>query len=234
MQASPNKQEHPSKKELELIYTIVNFGLGSKIIKFAKHNGILGATVFLGKGTIKNRILEFFDLTDIRKEIVIMISEKLIAYDVLEKLNKEFHFNKPNHGIAFSIPVLKLLGARSFSCDETNSSINDINESRGAENRMYNAIFTIVDKGKAESVIETATKAGSTGGTIINARGSGIHETQKLFSMEIEPEKEIVLILAKKEITDAIVSSIRKELQIDEPGNGIIFIQAVNKAYGLY
>jgi len=234
MEAKPTKQASNSRKELELIYVIVNFGLGSKIIKFAKHNGILGATVFLGKGTVKNRILEFFDLTDIRKEIVIMISEKLIAYDVLEKLYKEFHFNKPNHGIAFSFPVLKLFGARSLNFDEACSNINDIRESRGADNSMYNAIFTIVDKGKAESVIETATKAGSTGGTIINARGSGIHETQKLFSMEIEPEKEVVLILAKKEATEAIVSSIREDLQIDQPGNGIIFIQEVNKAYGLY
>ncbi len=233
MQAQTCKQECPNSKELELIYAIVNFGMGSKITKFAKHNGILGGTILLGKGTVKNRILEFLDLNDIRKEIVLMIAEKQTAYDVLEKLNKEFHFYKPNHGIAFCIHISKLLGARFLNCEESVSDYKDFEERRGAESNMYNAIFTIVDKGKAESVIETATKAGSTGGTIINARGSGIHETQKLFAMEIEPEKEVVLILAKKESTEAIVSSIRKDLQIDEPGNGIIFIQEVNRAYGL-
>ncbi|WP_332842404.1 P-II family nitrogen regulator [Paraclostridium sp. AKS81] len=52
--------------------------------------------------------------------------------------------------------------------------------------------------------------------------------------MEIEPEKEIVLIISPSNLTDSIVSSIRDELKINEPGNGIIFVQDVNKAYGLY
>jgi nitrogen regulatory protein PII len=42
--------------------------------------------------------------------------------------------------------------------------------------------------------------------------------------MDIEPEKEIVMILSEKDSTEAIVASIRKKLKIDEPGNGIIFI----------
>lgn len=99
---------------------------------------------------------------------------------------------------------------------------------------MYHVITTIVDKGKAEDVIDAATKAGSKGGTIINARGSGIHETSKVFSMEIEPEKEIVIILSEADKTEAIVSSIKNELKIEEPGNGIIFVQDVNKTYGIY
>ena len=98
---------------------------------------------------------------------------------------------------------------------------------------MYRAIFTIVDRGRAEYVMEAATQAGAKGGTIINARGSGIHETNKLFSMEIEPEKEMVMVLSEKDSVDSIVSSIRQKLDIDEPGKGIIFVQDVSKAYGL-
>lgn len=216
----------PDRKEFELLWVIVNFGLGSKVIKIAKENGVSGGTIILGKGTINNRILEFLALSDIRKEIVLMISEKTIASKALEILNKEFDFKKPNYGIAFTTPVICILGARSCKCEYNK-------ERRGVENSMYNAIFVIVDKGKGEEVIEAATKVGSKGGTIINARGSGIHETCKLFSMEIEPEKEIVLILSENHLTEPIASSIRNQLQIDEPGKGIIFIQNVNKVYGL-
>ncbi len=220
-------QTNGEHNEFELISVVVNFGLGSKILKSAKQHGINGGTVLLGKGTINNRILEFLAITDVRKEIVLMIAEKPIAEHALEELDKEFNFSKPHHGIAFSLPVSWFIGSRHYG--DTN-----ISESRGVANTMYKAIFTVVEKGKAEEVIETATAAGSRGGTIINARGSGIHETSTLFSMTIEPEKEIVMILAKEEATEAIASAIRENLQIDEPGNGIMFILDVNNTYGLY
>ena len=99
---------------------------------------------------------------------------------------------------------------------------------------MYNVITIIVNKGKGEDVIEAAVKAGSLGGTIINGRGSGIHETSKLFNMEIEPEKENVIIISRQEKTDAIVESIKEHVEIEKPGNGIIFVQEVSSVYGLF
>ena len=220
-------ENSPDCKEFELLCVIVNFGLGSDIVKFSKQHGVTGGTILFGKGTIRNAILQFLDLADVRKEIVLMATESDTAADVLEDLNKKYNLKKPNHGIAFTVPISKVLGAKSCkgSADR---------ESRGVENTMYKLIMVVVDKGKAETVIEAATKAGSKGGTIINGRGSGIHETSKLFSMEIEPEKEIVLIISETQLTESIAASISDELQINEPGNGIIFIQDVNKAYGLY
>lgn len=217
----------PENNGFELLCAIVNFGRGSDIIKYAKQHGINGGTIFLGKGTIKNPILEFLDLAETRKEIVLMAADAATAHTVLEELNGKFNFSKPHHGIAFSTSIASILGTKSIT-----SKVNK--ESRGVENPMYNLIMVVVERGKAESVIEAATEAGSRGGTIINARGSGIHETSKLFSMEIEPEKEIVLIISENSLTEKIASSINDHLKMNEPGNGIIFIQDVNKTYGLY
>lgn len=212
---------------LELICIIVNFGLGSKIMQTAKKHGISGGTVMVGKGTIKSRLLEMLSLTNVKKEVILMGSSKATASQVLEKLNAQFKFTKPNHGIAFTTSLNRILGARSFTNDR-------MIESGGADNKMYHAITVIIEKGNAEDVINAGAEAGSKGGTIINARGSGIHETSKVFSMNIEPEKEIVLILSERDSTDAIVSSIRKKLKIDDPSNGIIFIQDINSTYGLF
>lgn len=209
----------------ELICFIVNNGLGSKIVKYGKQHGVSGGTIFLGKGTIKNKVLMFLELYDIRKELVFMIADKKTAFDVMEKISAEFKLSKPNHGIAFSIPISALCGAHCNNYDH---------EERGMANIMYNSIFVVVDKGRAEDVIEAAEKAGSTGGTIINARGSGIHETSRLFSMDVEPEREIVLILSEAEKTQAIVESIRTGLSLDTPGKGVLFVQDVSRVYGLY
>ncbi|MFG6115543.1 P-II family nitrogen regulator [Thalassobacillus devorans] len=213
--------------ELELVYVIVDLGLGSKVVQTAKKHGISGGTVLLGRGTLKSRLLNLLGINDVRKEIVMMLSYREKANHVIEQLAKKFNFIKKHKGIVFTISVGKVVGARNYKGHKGK-------EERGVDHSMYQAITVIVEKGNAEEVIGAATKAGSKGGTIINARGSGIHETSKVFAMDIEPEKEIVLILSEKESTEEIVASIRSKLKIDEPGNGIIFIQDVNNTYGLY
>ena len=39
---------------------------------------------------------------------------------------------------------------------------------------------------------------------------------------------------SQSSLTEKIVSSVREDLKIDEPGRGVIFVQEVNKACGLY
>lgn len=218
--------ENSGMKDYVVSCLVVNNGIGSKVTRIAKQNGVTGATVFLGKGTIKNSWLELLDLNDIRKEVILLISEKNTAFAVLEELDRELELHKPNHGIAFSFSLSGLYGAGDCKCN--------VKESRGVVNTMYKAIFTVVEKGRAEVVVDAATSAGSVGATIINARGAGLHETHMLFSMAIEPEKEIVLILSENNSADAIVSEIRKQTEIDEPGKGLLFILDVDKVYGLY
>ena len=211
--------------DYELLCCIVNSGHGSKALKIAKNNGVKGGTICLGRGTVKNKLLEFLDLTDIRKEIVFLIAGSETVQKAAQALHNEMAFHKPNHGIAFRLSLTNFLVTEHDVFNKDDKVVNKT---------LYNAIFTVVDKGKAEDVIEAATKAGARGGTIINARGSGTHETRVLFAMPVEPEKEMVLILSKDDVTERIAESIRTELQIDKPGHGIIFIVGVNETYGLF
>lgn len=218
-----NRQEC---KVYENVYFVVNYGVGPKLIQAAKRVGFTGGTILLGRGTVSSGILNFIGLHEVRKEIIMMIAEKELVEEAFYKLGAEFKLEKPNHGIAYTTSVKGIIGAGSCKYEAVEDK-----ESEGSS--MYNAITVIVDKGIAEDVIDAASKAGSKGGTIINARGSGIHETSKLFAMEIEPEKEMVLIISKAEETDAIIEAVRQDIRIDEPGRGIIFVQSVSKTYGI-
>lgn len=210
----------------ELICAIVNCGQGSKIAKRAKDYGITGSTIALGRGTAHHPILEFMGLCDRRKEIVYMAADSVTADLAMAKIHEEFELDKPNHGIAFTVNICAVAGTGSICCR------ND--QIKGGDGKyMYQLITVIVDKGQGENVIQAAEGAGSTGGTIMNARGAGVHETSKLFAMDVEPEKEVVMILSPIDGTEAIVGAIRIDLKMDEPGNGIIYIQNVNQAFGL-
>ncbi|WP_353107138.1 P-II family nitrogen regulator [Acetoanaerobium noterae] len=208
---------------------ILKHGMGSKAIAMAKECNISGGTVLLGKGTIRNSFLSFFELAESTKEIVLVIANRELGCKFLERANSEFGFIHQNHGIAFSIELSKVMGYTSYKKDTLNYC-----QTGGEVMFNYDSIFVIVDKGKGEDVVDAASEAGARGATIVNARGSGVHETSKIFAIEIEPEKEIVLILTKDDITQAVCDNINKKMKLDESGNGILFVQKVNKAYGIY
>ncbi|HHW31222.1 MAG TPA: P-II family nitrogen regulator [Clostridiaceae bacterium] len=213
-----------------LFCVIVNYGKGSKILKFSRQLGVTGGTLFLGKGTVKSSLLDILGINEIRKEILIMaIKEEMDGY-LHKELTRAFNLDKPNHGIAFSMPIRKIYGSHKAE----NVDKHNVGGSENMDTTKYEAIFTIVDKGLADNVVEAATSVGSTGGTVIHGRGAGAHEKAKLFNIEIEPEKDIVLILSEAEKTDIIINAIREKLNIDKPGAGILFVMDVNRATGIF
>ncbi len=212
--------------EYSVLTVVVDNGLGSRVMKAAKACGITGGTVIPAKGFSGGAILRALDLDERNLEAVILLSEKKLLMCAFPKLEEMFRFEKPHHGYAFSVPVLSLFGihAQTKPC---------FCETERIEEMKYRAIFTIVDRGNGEAVIDSAKTAGAKGGTIFPGRGSGIHETEKLFSMEIEPEKEVVLIITDAQSAPGIVESIRRDLTIDDPGKGIIFVQPVDRIAGV-
>jgi len=215
-------------KNLVLFCCIIDCGKGSKVLKIADKIGAVGGVVFYGKGTVRNELLKFLGILDVRREIFISVIEEDLENTLYDEINKKLGLYKPKHGIAFSIPVKNLVEIHGR---EYKSNIKQ----EGIAKVSYEAIFVIVDKGSLDAVIDAAEAAGSTGGTVIHGRGVGNHEKAKLlFNIEIEPEKDIVLILSRTDKTENIVNAIRESLNIDNPGAGIIFVLDVKKTLGLY
>lgn len=210
--------------QFECVYFIVHHGLASKILRFARNHGIYGGTIFYGLGTVKNFWLEVFELSHTEKEILVMVAQPGYAFRLMELLYEELEMEKQNHGIVFSVPATRFTGGvheRDLQGEEEVESV-------------YHLITVIVNKGNAERALEAAQSAGAQGGTIINARGAGRHETSRLFLMDIEPEKEILLLLVKKENSQAIADAVNQEIEMEEQGKGVLFVQEVSRAYGLY
>ncbi|MCL2030916.1 MAG: P-II family nitrogen regulator [Oscillospiraceae bacterium] len=209
-----------------LICCVVNMNDASRLLRHAEKYGITRGTISIGRGTVNSRLLEFLALNEVRKEVVTMVAESKTASAALKGISEYMEFEKPHHGIAFSHAISEVL----YSGSEPGNTSENAVEGKS----MYNIIYVVVEKGKAEDVIDAANRVGSRGGTIINARGAGSHEVERFFSMEIEPEREEVFIITKNDLKDAIVESIRERLKIDEPHNGILFVLDVDEVYGLH
>lgn len=206
-----------------LLFCIVNHEKGSRVLRVAKTCGVPGGTIFLGRGTVNSRLLQILDLDDSRKEIVLMAAPRDIATAAAGAIAKDLAFHKPGHGVGFIVSLRAVHGAH--NCENKTNRTEEVH--------MHDLIYTIVEKGLAADVVDAARAAGAIGGTIVNARGSGIHETEMLFAMPVEPEREMVLCVVDANITDAVAASIKEKLSLDEPGNGILFVCGVREAYGL-
>lgn len=93
----------------------------------------------------------------------------------------------------------------------------------------HTLITCIVNRGAADEVMDAARKAGATGGTILNARGTGKEEDVKFFGVQLVPEKEMLLILVGSGQTGAVLDAIRKVPYLAQPGSGIAFCVDVER-----
>ena len=76
----------------DLNVLIIKHGMGSKAIALAKECGISGGTVLLGKGTVKNSFLKFFEFDESTKEIVLVLGNRQLGCAFLERANEKFKF----------------------------------------------------------------------------------------------------------------------------------------------
>jgi len=102
-----------------------------------------------------------------------------------------------------------------------------------SEQKRFELIITIVNRGFADQVMDAAKEAGASGGTVLYARGTGIHEAEQFFGVTIQPEKELVLILTEYEEKNSIMRAISKGAGLATMGRGMTFSLPVDEVLGI-
>ncbi|MDF7806055.1 P-II family nitrogen regulator [Pontiellaceae bacterium B12219] len=97
----------------------------------------------------------------------------------------------------------------------------------------YAAVVAIVERGKADHLVEAARKAGATGATVFFARGTGTDEHLSFFRLQVDAMKEVALILAPQTHVEEILSAVTAAGELSEPGKGIVFTLPVGEIIGL-
>jgi nitrogen regulatory protein PII len=94
-------------------------------------------------------------------------------------------------------------------------------------------IVSIVRKGWGDTVLEATMKAGAHGGTVLFGRGIGRNEQQRVFGIQIEPEKEIVLTVVPVDIKDTVLQEVVRAAELTAPGHGLAFVVPVEAVAGI-
>lgn len=95
-------------------------------------------------------------------------------------------------------------------------------------------IVAIVERGRADKIVDKAKKAGAKGATILYGRGTGESEAIKFLKIQIEASKEVIIILCEVEKYKPIYNAIIEAGRLKEPGTGIIFTIPISNLVGLH
>lgn len=93
----------------------------------------------------------------------------------------------------------------------------------------YELVVCIVNAGFSQNVMEAARSAGAKGGTVLRARGSANPEAEEFFNINVQPDKEMLLILVPKAIKDDVLKAIYKDCGLGNEARGIAFSLPVNR-----
>jgi len=91
-------------------------------------------------------------------------------------------------------------------------------------------ITCIVQRGKADAVVQAAQDAGAQGATIYYGYGSGVRERLGLLGLAIEVEKEVITTLVADDQVDRIFERMYFAAELDMPAAGIIYVSKLEKA----
>lgn len=97
----------------------------------------------------------------------------------------------------------------------------------------YEMVMCIVNEGFSEAVMDAAREAGAKGGTVLSGHGTANKDAEELFNINIEPQKNIVIIIVPEEIKDAVLKSLYEKVGMDTPCKGIAFSVPVDSAVGI-
>lgn len=93
-------------------------------------------------------------------------------------------------------------------------------------------ITCIVERGRAEKVVNAAMNAGAEGATIYYGRGVGVRQKIGWKGLLVKPEKEVILIATKGEETNKVFDAVVESANLNKPGNGFAFLHRIDRAVG--
>ncbi len=216
--------ESPAARMLTFVLMSDSSIAAAKFIKKMQ----ISSTTILARGSISSALLNALGITSDRREVVKVLMSHSAADKFLSEINEKLRLQDPGNGIVYISEVI--------ACMDADNNLNvrfEDTENSVSEDAMYNKITVIVDRGSAERIVEIAKEAGARGGTIMRGKGSAGKDAQKIFGIEIEPEKELAVIITPIGITRVVFDAIVREAELELPGKGIIYVEPIVDAIGL-
>lgn len=101
-------------RPIKLMITIVDRGRGERVTDLLREVEIPYHMILLGRGTANSDLLSYLGLDEIEKDVVFSVVYSDRVVQAMDLLRERLEFDRPGHGIAFTIPIGSVGGIRTY------------------------------------------------------------------------------------------------------------------------
>lgn len=197
-------------QNLYLFMTIIKKNDENEFLEFFLKNNAVPVYSTLCEGTTASDTLNILGIEKSEKVLMQCIVSNGHERLLHERLTYDMNIDMPDRGIALSVPLASIASRTLLERIEKHCPASGEDEIKFDYERKLNMelIYAICPKGNSAEVMKAARTAGATGGTIIKAKGTAREGLDSFFGMSISNEKEVILIVAKKDARTAIMQSV--------------------------
>ena len=218
-------------KRITVLLCIVARGKGAKLIKHLKEKNIPLHMQSVGFGTAPTEMMDIFGLGSNDKDIVLSLASKSAVGNLMADFNNNFS-NTSEYGGLMIVMNISATNRLVSEILNHNTEKSDMKVSKTMKNEhQHHLILITVNEGYSDQVMQTAKRAGATGGTIVRGRFAGAESFLELAQIDVGEEREIICILAPKTVSNTIMEDVNEQFGLASDARGMLCAIPVDKAY---
>lgn len=216
----------------KMLFSITARGNGRKWIEEMKKQNIGLHLQSNGKGTASSDMLDILGFDNTDKDIVISFGSENAVNAFAAKMSESIRGTSSYNGIVMVLGISainRLIAVISSKSQENTDSEGKIQNMKSEFD--YSLVLIAVNQGYTDKVMQTAKKAGATGGTVIRARLADSEHTGQFYGLNLQEEKEVVAIMTPGSTRDEIMEEVNREFGLRTDAQAIICALPVDKAF---
>lgn len=216
------------QNRIMMIVSIIERGRAKSYLEMLRKKKIGFHMQCVGQGTASSEMMDLLGLDSSHKDIVISYAPRKSVAALAAALTKELGSGMGYNGLMMllSMSAVNQLAAELLLYQSEEKEDEEGERAMKSEYR-HSLILITVNRGYTDDVMQTAKKAGATGGTVIRARMTGAEE---MLDLQAQEEKEIIAILASDSTRSQIMEDVNREYGMRSDAKGVVCAVPVDKA----
>lgn len=214
---------------MNFVISVINSNDTQKLVDIYSELELKVSIVFKGRGTASRKMLDMLDIESNERRVAFAVADTEKTERLIKMHKQYLAIDAPNRGIFAAVPVKSVGGRKTL---EYISDKNDDTKFVPDFQVSHELIIVIANHDHIETVMDAARSAGAAGGTVLHGKGTGAKAAEKFFNVSFADEKEVILIVAKKEQKSQIMQSIIQNAGPSTDAGAVCFSLPVSETAG--